>query len=355
MTRSGIRETLFLPALIWATYVLIETWIAPKIFILILAWGTHGLLLMLLMRVVLDRAFVLPPPVRLGVFTAAPVIFALAQTAVDSLATALLGDRAPAIPTPPGMLLSPVGVAFDLAFKLSFRLYLWIFGFYTVVMVLLSTVRGAYESRLRAQRSEIEALRLQVNPHFLFNALTGMDSLLALKRSDQAREMLHGLSAFYRSTLMDRDDALILLEDELGALHDYAEVERIRFGDRLELLLDLPDDTGGTLVPPMILQPLVENALKHGDPGGAPIMVRLAVRLQGDQVEIDIRNPLVSGAPAPGTGTGLANVKARLRALYGDRAGLEAGPHGGEWRTRAWMPRQPDSRSQATPPIGLVT
>lgn len=341
MSRTSVRETLFLPALIWVTYVLVETWIAPPIFILSATWGVHGLLLMLLMRMVLDSASALPAPVRLGVFVAAPVIFALAQTALDITTTALLGEKTEHIPAPPGMIISPVGVAFDYAFKLSFRLYLWIFGFYTVGMVLLSTVRGAYESRLRAQRSEIEALRLQVNPHFLFNALTGMDSLLALKRTDQAREMLHGLSDFYRSTLMARDDALIPLDDELGSLHDYAEVERIRFGDRLDLVLELPDHTDGTLVPPLLLQPLVENALKYGDPGGAPITVRLAVRLEGDRLEIDIRNPLVSAGPLPGTGTGLANVKARLRALYGDNAGLDAGPHSGEWRTRAWMPRQP--------------
>lgn len=341
MSRTSVRETLFLPALIWATYVLVETWIAPQLFILSATWGVHGLLLMLLMRMVLDSAAVLPPPLRLGVFIAAPVIFALAQTALDIATTTLLGESTDPILTPPGILISPVGLAFDYVFKLSFRLYLWIFGFYTVVMVLLSTVRGAYESRLRAQRSEIEALRLQVNPHFLFNALTGMDSLLAQKRTDQAREMLHSLSDFYRSTLMDRDNAVIPLEDELGALHDYAEVERIRFGDRLDLVLDLPDRTDGTLVPPLLLQPLVENALKHGDPGGAPLTVRLAVRLAGDRLEIDIRNPLVACDPLPGTGTGLANVKARLRALYGEQAGLEAGPHDGEWRTRVWMPRQP--------------
>src|SRR5690606_19882273 len=121
------------------------------------------------------------------------------------------------------------------AAKLTFKFYIWLFGFYAAILALMAATRDKWRARVVAERAQIEALRLQINPHFLFNALSSMDGLMSLKRTDDATRMLHSLSDFYRSTLLDGDDRLIPLTDELAILQDYAAVEQIRFGDRLRL------------------------------------------------------------------------------------------------------------------------
>jgi len=335
------RESLILAICIWTIHALLEFWITDGFRHLTIIWVAHGFLLMLLLGAILDRVLrIRSPLVRIAVSTALAVIFAALQTILDLTVSFTIGEHIlHEVQSPPGIELSAANLAFQTAAKLTFKIYIWLFGFYVAILALLAAIRDIWRARLVAERAQIEALRLQINPHFLFNALSSMDGLMTLKRTDDATRMLHSLSDFYRSTLLGRDDRLIPLKEELEVLQDYAAVEQIRFGDRLRLVIEDAGNLDGVLVPPLLLQPLVENAIKYGDDGSSPFQVSVAVQLAADQVAIVVRNPLRASPRPPGTGTGLANVRRRLGLLYGADAGLEAGPQDDAWRARVWLPR----------------
>lgn len=335
------REALILACCIWAFHALLEMSIANAFLVIALIWATHGLALMLVMGAILNQTLrIRSLLIRLAACAVLALVFTLVQTALDLLVTLKVGDLLlHEVSPPPGMTFNSNDLEFQTAFKLNFKYYIWLFGFYAAILALLAASREKWAASLTAQRARIEALRLQINPHFLFNALTSMEGLMVLGRTDDATRMLHSLSDFYRSTLLDRDDTLTPLAEELDVLQDYAAVERIRFGDRLHLAIEDMPDIGGVLVPPLLLQPLVENAIKHGDDGSSPIQVEVAVRLEPDRLAIVVRNPLRVSPRHPGTGTGLANVHRRLGLLYGADAGLEAGPQDGAWQARVWLPR----------------
>lgn len=335
------RESLILAIFIWTSYALLEFWVGGGFGYLPLIWTAHGFVLMLLLGAVLDRVLRNRSSVmRFAVSMALALSFALAQTLLDLIVTFTIGKNIlHALNSPPGIELSPTNYTLQTAAKLTFKFYIWLFGFYAAILALMAATRDKWRARVVAERAQIEALRLQLNPHFLFNALSSMDGLMALKRTEDATRMLHSLSDFYRSTLLDRDDRLIPLREELEVLEDYAAVEQIRFGDRLRLAIEDAGNLDGVLVPPLLLQPLVENAIKHGDDGSSAFQVEVAVRLDANRVTIIVRNPLRSSSRSPGTGTGLVNVRRRLGLLYGAHAGLEAGPDGDGWQARVWLPR----------------
>ncbi|PYV64866.1 MAG: hypothetical protein DMG95_03300 [Acidobacteria bacterium] len=178
------------------------------------------------------------------------------------------------------------------------------------------------EARVLARESELKALKTQVNPHFIFNCL---NSISALTSSDpaKAREMCVLLAEFLRKTLGLGERALIPLRDELSLLKAYLAVEQIRFSSRLKVEENTAAETLENLLPPLLLQPLVENAVRHG----------VAQLTEGGWIRIDIQQPepeILSIAiennfdpEAPrrkGSGIGLRNVRERLDASYGNRA-----------------------------------
>lgn len=337
------RESLVLAICIWTIYALLEFWVAGGFLFLTVIWTAHGFVLMLLLGAVLDRVLRIRSSVtRFAVSATLAFSFALAQTVLDLVVAFTIGQNIlHEVTSPPGVELSATNFTVQTAAKLTFKFYIWLFGFYAAILALMAATQDKWRARVVAERAQIEALRLQINPHFLFNALSSMDGLMTLKRTDDATRMLHSLSDFYRSTLLDRDDSLIPLEEELEVLQDYAAVEQIRFGDRLRLVIEDVPDLEGVFVPPLLLQPLVENAIKHGDDGASPFQVEVATHLLADQVAIVVRNPLRASSHHPGTGTGLTNVRRRLSLLYGAEAGLEAGPDGDAWQARVWLPRAP--------------
>ena len=176
-----------------------------------------------------------------------------------------------------------------------------------------------------AQRA---ALRYQLNPHFLFNTLNTVSSLVMDRRNDEAERMLLNLAGFIRSTLTDEPAGTIPLTEEIALQQLYLEIEQVRFENRLKVEFDVPADVGRVHVPALILQPLVENAIRHGTTASeAPLRIRIGASAVAGRVQIWVKDDGPEGAGAPGgSGLGLRNVQARLTAHFGERAALKAGP-----------------------------
>jgi len=198
----------------------------------------------------------------------------------------------------------------------------------------------AYAERVRHEQAEkagletqlveaqLGALRMQLQPHFLFNTLNGVAMLIRGGDPGRAVEMIALLGEVLRGLLRTSSDLEAPLASELQLLQKYLEIEQIRFGDRLRVSWHVDDDVTSGLVPPLILQPVVENALRHGlwprTEGGA---LAIAARRAGGALELEVIDQGVGLAPGfdpdRSTGVGLANVRARLARMYGADAGLE--------------------------------
>lgn len=190
------------------------------------------------------------------------------------------------------------------------------------------------ERSLRAQvdahQARLRALRYQLNPHFLFNTMNAISTLVVEEKNRDATLMISRLSDFLRMTLYASDAPQVSLAEELDFARRYLEIEQIRFGDRLAVQIDAADDTLSVRVPALILQPLVENAIKYAvspneDGGCIAILARrtdegILLRITDDGAGRDLASD-----PSPG-GIGLANTRERLRQLYGDRQRLELEP-----------------------------
>jgi two-component system, LytTR family, sensor kinase len=181
--------------------------------------------------------------------------------------------------------------------------------------------REKYEYQQALVASELQALKMQLRPHFLFNTLHGIATLVD-GDSKRARAMIVKLSDLLR-TALDRDQVdLVSLQDELRFAKEYLDLEKMRFGNRLKIEWLIPPATYGLLVPQMILQPLVENAIRHGvscaREGG---WVEVAATQRDGILEIQVRNN-VGSKTSSGTGVGLRNTQARLKYLYSGDASL---------------------------------
>lgn len=167
--------------------------------------------------------------------------------------------------------------------------------------------------------SELQALKSQLHPHFLFNTLHGISTLIDSDRA-LAKAMVIKLSSLLRTTLQHGSAHLISLQEEITFVESYLDLEKMRLGTRLEVRWELDPETLQLLVPQLILQPLVENALRHGvaccREGG---WLEIESRRVADTIEIQVRNS-VGGRGQAGTGLGLENTRARLKHLYADEA-----------------------------------
>jgi len=200
--------------------------------------------------------------------------------------------------------------------------------------------RRGFEALVLAREAELRSLRTQIDPHFLFNTL---HSISALTTADPpaARRMCILLGDFLRDTLALGSKDRITIVRELQLATQFLEIEQVRFGDRLRTDIGSPaSDTW--MVPPLLLQPLVENAVTHGVAhvieGG---VIRIAISENGSSLTIDVENPCDPDRPKrTGTGLGLSNVRARVQALYGDRAGVSASEAAAVWRVRLTLPAE---------------
>ncbi len=167
--------------------------------------------------------------------------------------------------------------------------------------------------------SELQALKMQLHPHFLFNTLHGISTLIDTDQAS-AKEMVVKLSSLLRGTLEHSSSDLIPLNEELKFVREYLDLEAMRLGTRLNVEWSIDPDARPALVPQLILQPLVENAVRHGiacsRDGG---WVEIAAKKRARTLELGIRNS-IGGKRTPGLGVGLRNTEARLRYLYSDEA-----------------------------------
>lgn len=192
-----------------------------------------------------------------------------------------------------------------------------------------------------ASEARLAALRYQINPHFLFNALNSISALVLERRNAEAERMLLNLSAFVRTLFTQDPGSMIRLREEFDFQRLYLQIEQARFEDRLSAELDMAEDAGDVLVPTLILQPLVENAIRHGvGAAEGQTAVRIAAARIGDRIELVVEDDAVPVEPAPpGTGLGIANTRERLAAHYGEAAALEAGPRAPSgYRARIRLP-----------------
>jgi len=182
----------------------------------------------------------------------------------------------------------------------------------------------ALEMKILAREAELRLLRAQIDPHFLFNSLNSVMALIG-SRPEEARRMCLLLSDFLRRSLQTASEERISLARELSLMESYLQIEQIRFGDRLQVRMEIEEESRSCLVPPLLLQPLVENAVRHGIARrleGGEISIRAGSR--GGRLSIVVANPIdEEHRPAGGRGIGLANVSARLTALPGGDARLD--------------------------------
>lgn len=179
------------------------------------------------------------------------------------------------------------------------------------------------------QRAEISALRYQLNPHFLFNALNSLSCLVMEGRKEVAEQALVNMADFVRAALTSAPDGMVPLAEEVRLQQIYLEVEQTRFGDRLSFDIDVPSPVRRVQVPALILQPLVENAIRHGvSQTEDPVRVRISAADVGGAVKISVCDDARSTEPprkadSARSGVGLANVFQRLKLQYGGGATLD--------------------------------
>ncbi|WP_186401552.1 sensor histidine kinase [Sphingopyxis sp. P1IMeth2] len=213
-----------------------------------------------------------------------------------------------------------------------FILYTWTFCLNVTLFWALGISERAKKQEMlaaaaeaRAQDARIEALRFQLNPHFLLNTLNAISSLIVQGRPDDADAMTMKLATFFQINLGGDVKTPIALADEIATIEAYLDMEAIRFAERLKVEIDCPADLGNASVPGFILQPLVENAVKYAVASsrlGATISI--VARAADDMLTICVSDDGRAELPVPenGTGVGLRNIRDRLAVLYGERGQL---------------------------------
>jgi len=223
-------------------------------------------------------------------------------------------------------------------------LYVLSVTFHYVLLAELAS-REAHESTLEARAltrdAELKALRAQVNPHFLFNCLHSISALTTVDAA-KAREMCILLADFLRTTLRVGGQEAITMEEELALIRGYLAIEKVRFGARVNMEEQVDHEALPLLLPPLLLQPLVENAIRHGIanlPEGG--VIALNVQRKGTSVSIVVENSFDPDTPSKlKTGLGLDNVRRRLQARYGDDAGVSYGANGNLFSVKLRLPAQ---------------
>jgi len=219
----------------------------------------------------------------------------------------------------------PQGIAYFGALLLNFSLLAaWTALYYGINYFLLLEDQIRLRERLESQAStaQLAMLRYQLNPHFLFNTLNSISTLVLLKQTERANAMLARLSSFLRYTLANEPTANVTLAQEVETLKLYLEIEKMRFEDRLRPHFRIEGETIGARLPSLLLQPLIENAIKYAvtpAENGADIWITAAREGQAVRIEVADNGNGEGGeiAASPSTGVGLANIRDRLSQAYG--------------------------------------
>lgn len=234
------------------------------------------------------------------------------------------------------------GRLIPIIFDTGVLFYLLSVSFYYVLMAVEASREAearALHASILARDAELKALKAQVNPHFLFNSLNSISALTSSNPA-KAREMCILLGDFLRKTLGLGEKAAIPLEEELALVHSFLAVEKVRFGARIQMEEKIDPTAMSFPVPPLLLQPLVENAVVHGIAhlveGG---WIRLDVSAANGVLSVVVENLFDPDAPPRRKGgVGLANVRQRLAARYGPQASFEARANGDRFRVAIALP-----------------
>ena len=244
----------------------------------------------------------------------------------------------------PGPMFNPIDLI------IAYPGYLWIFLTWSGLCATLAAghslrtqMRRAADAEALAQKAQLAALRHQLQPHFLFNALNAVATLVHARRNDEAEGMVLQLAGFLKLALEAAPRELSLLSRELEAQRLYLDIEKVRFSDRLLIVWEADPDTQNLLVPSLVLQPLVENAIKHGlGLSVDPVTLRIGAARRADRLHVWVEDDAVAGSPpGPGLRLGLQNVSRRLALLYGGEGRLDAGPSEPGWRSEIIIPCRP--------------
>ncbi len=299
-----------------------------------------GLLLFALFRSVVERR----PRLRALALVPAVAAAAIVNAAFDLVYTAWVAQH---LESGWESLPSNLGRGYGAAFN-----YLLVFSVNVLLFQLSLSRRRALrierqlaEARSSAQEAQLTALRYQLNPHFLFNALNSISALIVTYRNKDAEQMTDRLSSFLRASLACDPSALVPLGDEITLAEEYLDIEAVRFQGRLDVEISYAPEAGEVPVPGFLIQPLVENAVKHGV-ARSRTLVTIAVHAQveGDEVHVTVENdvPAEREEQQPGgLGIGLANVQARLKSVYGDAASLTVATRPGSYCVSIALPRHP--------------
>ncbi|WP_052072286.1 sensor histidine kinase [Sphingopyxis sp. MWB1] len=349
------RSTLYLIGAIWviwvvlytAPYILLTSDVSPLGLAGYMLSGLSGFLLSILLLAGIARIIGRPRRRAMLQVAAATIAISALQSFVDigvfDLVSAI-GNLSSWTPFPYSARFADNFAAFALQFSLIAM------TFWTLEQSALHRMRdrelqqtriAAAEARHAATVARLAALRYQLNPHFLFNTLNSISSLVITQRNGQAEEMLSRLSDFLRVTL-ESENVGQTLEQELETISAYLAIEQIRVGDRLAIDIVCPPALRDCEVPHFILQPLVENAVKHGvAERSARVTIRIEARREDDELWLMVEDDGRSGTPSRrGTGIGLRNISERLQALYGERGRLETNRHASGFSSTIRLPHR---------------
>jgi two-component system LytT family sensor kinase len=359
------RSALRLSAIVWLFgYILVELGAMAQgrstygeMFLANLPLLLSGILLSFALGLLLERLSARPTYQRLIAMGAAGLVAGLAQTIADDAwlravsLTLIPSWQEWAVPYQPQRLF------------MILVLYLWtmyltvalLWASHTSAQARIDQARAAtFEAA--ALRAEAAALRLQLNPHFIFNTLNGIASLVVRQKQEEAEEMIDRLASFMRASFASDPTGLVTLEQEFDTIAAYLDIETARFGDRLRVEIALPAALRGREVPNFLLQPLVENAIKHGaGTGDDTLSVAVTAKAGKDETILSVVNhrqsrpaePTADGGPVAlsiSSGIGLANTRQRLAAHYGAAAWIECRPLPGGYRAEIGVPAsQPEA------------
>ena len=203
-----------------------------------------------------------------------------------------------------------------------------------LVAALVMRAKGRMPAATTAQLAQLQA---RIRPHFLFNTL---NSAIALVRQDpeRAEAILEDLSELFRQALVEQGESVALAR-EIELARRYLDIEQVRFGDRLEVEWALDPAAGSARVPPLLLQPLVENAVKHGvEPSASGAQVKISTQRRGGTVVIKVTNTVPSGQGQPGHGVAQDNVRERLRLLHDVQGQFQTALKDGVYQVRMEIP-----------------
>lgn len=217
----------------------------------------------------------------------------------------------------------------------------------SVLALVISQLERQEEVRKReaqmlqlSKEAELAQLRQQLQPHFLFNSLNSINALV-VTQPKQAREMVLQLSEFLRGTIRKDSQTWISLEEELDYLKKYLDIERVRFGHRLEVDFQVGEEFFQIKLPQLLIQPLVENAIKHGLYGvTGEVKIEISGKKEGSYFVLEVVNPFdPESTPSEGTGFGLSSVERRLFLLFGRKDLLECGAEKHVFKVRLKIPQ----------------